>query len=199
VTTLLLRDPWPHLVVDGFLARDEFALVATAFDVSNAFIVEKRTHSTIEYLPCHAPAVYRIFYSIKLIALIDETYATRVRIIPSQGIQFRRTRPDAGRFPVHTDYTVTPCSFVCMLYVNSAADSGGLGGELELYDSNDLLTFRKIIEPRPNRLVVFEAAQNHYHAVAAVAGWTRYMMLMELQPADPRPPRAGFPRFRDDL
>lgn len=178
---MLLREPWPHLVLDDFLTRSEFEIVTTAFSRTRDFIVERREHSTIEYCSCSDPYVYKAFYSINLINIIDTLFTTRARIIPTQGIQFRRVRPETGRFPVHSDYTGEPCSFVCMLYINSAPTSSGTGGELELYDAKNLLEVRKTLEPKPNRLVVFEAAPPHCHAVAAVSGWTRYMMLMELQ------------------
>lgn len=78
---------------------------------------------------------------------------------------------EGGKFSVHADrntdhYSGLERRLVMLIYLNKDW-STELGGQLELW-SKDGLRFEKSIEPIFNRTVIFEIADDHFHAVRPV-------------------------------
>ena len=99
---------------------------------------------------------------------------------PSEGfVQFRMSDVTTPAFPVHVD-AGEGTSFVSLSYLSPDWEPDH-GGQLILHKSQESSS-GAVIDPLPNRLVVFETAADHWHRVEKVRASERYSIMIEWLP-----------------
>jgi hypothetical protein len=170
----LREKPWPHFIIDEFLGDAEFArLVAAAKRPSREFEIEPGDEHQVEFSLLEDIELAKNFISIEFVKLLRRL--TGVWCYLGEGyVQVRRATPETPEFPVHVD-SGGPRSFVAIHYV-SPDWSPTHGGGLRMHAAKTGLA-ASTVDPIPNRLVVFEAAPDHWHSVEKTLGGARYSIL----------------------
>lgn len=169
-------DPFPHIVIDDFLAPEVFSALAQAFPGPEADIWYKFS-SGRENLKLQSQDHHALPWAFKLL-LNEVNGAEFVRflekltgidnLIPDPhlyGGGLHQTLP-GGHLGMHIDYNLhndwkLDRRLNAILYMNSDWDDAW-GGDLELWDSDVTRCVRRV-SPKPNRLVVFSTSENSWH------------------------------------
>ena len=171
------EQPWRHFVLDNFLGTDEFErLAVAAANPSRVFQVEPSDKHPRPFSLLEDIGLARNFISLDFVGLLHRLTGVWCHLSSDGYVQVRRATPQTPEFPIHVD-SGGPRSFVALHYVTpdwSPAD----GGRLRLhYDKAGAV--KSVIDPIPNRLVVFETAPDHWHSVERTLRGTRYSLLSE--------------------
>jgi len=169
--------PWPHLIVDNFLARSVLAKsLAEINSDTHSFDIEKRGSGRIEYSLLKSKTLWTAIYSKQTIQLLSSTFESSVTLNRDNWIQLRRMNADTPEFPLHHDFVATEDSIASFLYL-----SGGwvqeYGGRLHLFMTKDDSAPSTSIPPLRNRFVAFKTKACHWHSVERVYGWERLTIL----------------------
>src|ERR1700728_2115982 len=97
--------PWPHLIVDNFLARSVLAKsLAEINPDTHSFDIEKRGSGRIEYSLLKSKTLWTAIYSRRTINLLSAAFEVRVTLCRENWIQLRRMDSDTPAFPLHNDF-----------------------------------------------------------------------------------------------
>lgn len=171
------EDPWPHFVFDGFLEEEwyrRFAAEAHSDDVS--FQIKRDDPFKLQFAPLDDLELAEIFLSVEFAGLLRRLTGRWACVTERNGIQIRRSDTATPPFPVHHD-SGGPPSVVAIYYV-STDWAQPKGGRLRLHPAEDAEA-TVVVDPQPNRLVVFEAKSTHWHSVEKTTSGTRYSILSE--------------------
>jgi 2OG-Fe(II) oxygenase superfamily len=173
----IIAYPWPHLIIDNFLARSVLAKSLTEIDSDTyTFGIEQRGTGRIEYSLLKSRTLWTAIYSRRTLHLLSAAFAVPVTLSRDNWIQLRRMNAETPAFPLHNDFVSTEDSIASFLYLSS----GWLpeyGGRLQLFGSEDDTTFSTSIAPVQNRFVAFQTKVCHWHSVERVCGWQRLSAL----------------------
>jgi hypothetical protein len=169
--------PWPHLIVDNFLARSVLAKsLAEINPDTHSFDIEKRGSGRIEYSLLKSKTLWTAIYSRRTINLLSAAFEGSVTLNRDNWIQLRRMNADTHEFPLHHDFVSDERSIASFLYL-----SGGwvpeYGGRLHLFIDEDDSTPSTSISPLRNRFVAFQTKACHWHSVERVYEWERLSAL----------------------
>jgi 2OG-Fe(II) oxygenase superfamily len=153
--------PWPHLIVDNFLARSVLARSLAEINLdTHSFDIEKRGSGRIEYSLLKSKALWTAIYSRRTINLLSAAFEGSVTLNRDNWIQLRRMNADTPEFPLHHDFESDECSIASFLYL-----SGGwaqeYGGRLHLFMAEDDSIPSTSIPPLQNRFVAFQTKACH--------------------------------------
>jgi hypothetical protein len=172
-----IAQPWPHLVVDDFLAGDDLAQSLSEIAAETyEFEIENRGTGRIEFSLLKSETLWRAIYSKQTVSLLSSTFGVAVRLNKSNWLQLRRMNDDTPEFPLHNDFTSNEDTIASFLYLSSGW-SNKCGGRLHLFESEKQLTPSCSIDPIENRFVAFRTKAAHWHAVERVYGWERLSVL----------------------
>jgi hypothetical protein len=173
----LIAYPWPHLIVDNFLARSVLAKSLTEINSDTySFDIEKRGGGRIEYSLLKSRTLWTALYSRRTIHLLYSAFEVPVALSRDNWIQLRRMNADTPEFPLHNDFVSTEDSIASFLYLSSGWVQE-YGGRLHLFMSEDDSTPSTSIAPLQNRFVAFQTKACHWHSVERVYGWERLSAL----------------------
>lgn len=170
-------DPFPHVVIDGFLDANtaqqvvaEFPRPDESWHFYNNPLEVKYTTNRIDAL--RTPAIAKVFASLQS----DDTMARMRRIteIPDletdpflhgAGLHYH---PRGGKLDMHLDYSIHPISgkerrLNIILYLNPAWKEE-YGGHLELWDVDFTMPRQRVL-PAYNRAVLFQTSDISYHGM----------------------------------
>lgn len=171
------EQPWDHFILDDFLSHDEFARIArAAADPTREFQVEPSDKHEVQFSLLEDIDLAKNFISLDFVKLLHRLTGTWCRLSDVGYVQVRRSTPRSPAFPVHVD-SGGPRSFVALHYVSpdwSPTD----GGRLRLHATKAGAP-SSLVDPIPNRLVVFETAADHWHSVEKTLVGIRYSVLSE--------------------
>jgi 2OG-Fe(II) oxygenase superfamily len=171
------EEPWPHFVFDGFLEEAwyrRFAAEAHSDDV--AFQIKRDDPFRVQFAPLDDLELAETFLSVEFAGLLRRMTGRWACVTERNAIQVRRSDASTPPLPVHHD-SGGPPSAVAIYYV-STDWMQPKGGRLRLHPTEDAEA-AAIIDPRPNRLVVFEARPDHWHSVEMTRSGARYSILSE--------------------
>jgi hypothetical protein len=168
----LIAYPWPHLIVDNFLARSVLAKSLTEINDTYSFDIEKRGSGRIEYSLLKSKTLWTTVYSRRTIHLLSSAFGVSVTLSRDNWIQLRRMNADTPEFPLHHDFVSSEDSITSFLYLSSGWVQE-YGGRLHLFMSEDDSTPATSITPLQNRFVAFQTKACHWHSVEKVYGWER--------------------------
>ena len=169
--------PWPHLIVDNFLARSVLAKSLTEINSDTySFDIEKRGSGRIEYSLLKSKTLWTALYSRRMIHLLSAAFEVPVTLSRSNWIQLRRMNADTPEFPLHHDFVSTEDSIASFLYLSSGWVQE-YGGRLHLFTSEHDSTPSTSLAPLQNRFVAFRTKACHWHSVERVCGWERLSVL----------------------
>jgi hypothetical protein len=173
----LRTDPWPHLVVDGFLPDDVLDRARTEVESEiYEFEIESRGTGRIEYSLLRSETLWRAVYTKRTIALLAAAFGAQVSLNRENYLQLRRMNGETPEFPRHSDYAAGQDTIASFLYLSDGW-TADRGGRLNLYVSEASVAPRVAVEPLANRFVAFATKQAHWHSVERVAGWERLSVL----------------------
>ena len=173
----LRADPWPHLLLDGFLPED--GLAASLEEIASEsyeFGIEERGLGRIEFSVLKSETLWRAIYSRRIVDLLTRAFGVRVRLNKHNMLQLRRMNDETPDFPVHSDFTSSEDTIVSFLYL-SEGWTPARGGRLRLHTANDASAVGAAIEPIRNRFIAFQTKAEHWHSVERVDGWERLSIL----------------------
>jgi hypothetical protein len=168
----LIAHPWPHLIVDNFLAKSVLEQSLTEINDTYSFEIEKRGSGRIEYSLLRSETLWRAVYSRRTIHLLSAAFEVPVALSRDNWIQLRRMNADTPEFPLHHDFVSSEDSITSFLYLSSGWVQE-YGGRLHLFVSEDDSTPDTSIAPLQNRFVAFQTKARHWHSVEKVHGWER--------------------------
>jgi 2OG-Fe(II) oxygenase superfamily len=173
----IIASPWPHLIVDNFLATSVLAKSLTEINSdAYSFDIEKRGSGQIEYSLLKSKTLWRAIYSRRMIYLLSSAFEARVTLSRDNWIQLRRMNADTPEFPLHHDFVSTEDSIASFLYLSNGWVQE-CGGRLHLFRSEQDSTPSTSIAPLQNRFVAFQTKICHWHSVERVYGWERLSAL----------------------
>jgi hypothetical protein len=173
----LIVSPWPHLVVDNFLASA--VLTQSLFEISGDtydFEIEKRGTGRIEFSLLKSETLWRAIYSKRTVSLLSSAFGIGVKLNKHNWVQLRRMNDDTPEFPLHNDFTSKEDTIASFLYLSSGWSSK-CGGRLHLFESGEHGRPSSSIDPIENRFVAFRTKGSHWHSVERVHGWERLSVL----------------------
>ena len=168
----LIAYPWPHLIVDNFLARSVLAKSLTEINDTYGFDIEKRGTGRIEYSLLRSKTLWTALYSRRTIYLLSSAFEVPVTLSRDNWIQLRRMNADTPEFPLHHDFVSSEDAITSFLYLSSGWVQE-YGGRLHLFMSADDSKPATSIAPLQNRFVAFQTKAFHWHSVEKVYGWER--------------------------
>jgi len=172
--------PFPHLVLDGLFPPDRLdALLDELPPTSSENWVHERHQGFVKsnfrsavYLGEHGYAFLSMLHSAAFLYFLTEVTGIKA-LIPDPYLREAgyHVMEDGGRFEVHADsntdhYCGLHRRLALIVYLNKDWRPD-LGGQLELWN-RDATRCEKVIEPMFNRTVIFEVADNNFHAVRPV-------------------------------
>src|SRR5216684_3373544 len=173
----LIAYPWPHLIVDNFLARSVLAKSLSEINSDTySFDIEKRANGRIEYSLVMSKTLWTAIYARRTIQLLSAAFEGPVTLSRDNWIQLRRMNADTPEFPLHNDFVPTEVSIASFLYLSSGWVQE-YGGRLHLFRSEDDSAPSTSIAPLQNRFVAFQTKASHWHSVERVYGWERLSAL----------------------
>ncbi len=177
-------DPFPHLVIDNFLPENEANLIANDFPEPSQINWQKHGSG--------ANSDGLNFKGVKLQCSVESEYPENIRILMhefnSQGFLYflkklcgleyifgdpyyegcgLHSTGKGGRLMIHADvnrypYPALADQYLNVIYYVTPKWDKEWGGNLELWDKK-LKSCKKVIEPKFNRLVIFETTENSFH------------------------------------
>jgi hypothetical protein len=168
----LIDHPWPHLIVDNFLAGSVLEQSLSEINDTYSFEIEKRGSGRIEYSLLRSETLWTAVYSKQTIHLLSAAFEVPVALSRDNWIQLRRMNADTPEFPLHHDFVSSEDSITSFLYLSSGWAQEH-GGRLHLFLSEDDNTPDTSIAPLQNRFVAFQTKPRHWHSVEKVYGWER--------------------------
>jgi hypothetical protein len=91
----LIAYPWPHLIVDNFLARSVLAKSLSEINSDTySFDIEKRVSGRIEYSLLKSKTLWTAIYSRRTIHLLSSAFEGPVTLSRDNWIQLRRMNVD---------------------------------------------------------------------------------------------------------
>lgn len=167
--------PWTHYVFDDFLSQEYLRKFAVAAENVSEFRTLADDPLEVKFAPLNDLDLAETFLSLPFVRLLRDM--TGHWCYPSDGlIQVRVSDASTPAFPVHVDEVGRP-SFV-MLYYISPNWCQEDGGRLRLHQKSDGPCLKEI-DPLPNRLVIFETSDHHWHSVEKVRSGLRHSILVE--------------------
>jgi hypothetical protein len=121
----LRADPWPHLLLDGFLP--EAGLAASLEEIASEnyeFDIEQRGLGRIEFSVLKSETLWRAIYSRRIVDLLARAFGVRVRLDKDNWLQLRRMNDDTPDFPIHSDFSDED-TIVSFLYLSEATAARG--------------------------------------------------------------------------
>ncbi len=177
VTDLLVANPWPHLILDNFLADDILKRSLTEIRSDTyAFDMESRGTGRIEFSLLKSETLWRAIYSRTTVSLLSSAFKVDVKLNRDNMVQLRRMNDETPEFPVHNDFTSNQDSIASFLYL-SPGWLQSCGGRLNLFKSESDPVPAVSIEPLQNRFVAFQTKPSYWHSVERVSGWERLSAL----------------------
>ena len=173
----LHRLPWPHLVLDGFLAPEilEDSLQRIGAD-HYEFGIEARGTGRIEFSLLKCEALWRAIYSRRTIGLLNQAFDVDVSLNKHNLLQLRRMNDETPDFPVHHDHISGANTIASFLYL-SPGWTMARGGCFNLFESKEQSAPSRSIAPCQNRFLAFRTAPSHWHSIDRVHGWERLSVL----------------------
>jgi hypothetical protein len=168
----LIAQPWPHLIVDNFLAKPVLEKCLTEINETYGFEIEQRGSGRIEYSLLRSETLWTALYSKRTIHLLSAAFELPVALSRDNWIQLRRMNEDTPEFPLHHDCVSSEDSITSFLYLSSGWVQE-YGGRLHLFATDDDSTPDASIAPVQNRFVAFQTKTRHWHSVEKVHGWER--------------------------
>jgi hypothetical protein len=169
--------PWPHLIVDNFLATSVLAKsLAEINPDAQSFEIESRGSGRIEYSLLRSKTLWKAIYSKRTIGLLSAAFEGSVTLNRDNWIQLRRMNAETPDFPLHTDFDSNQCGLASFLYL-SAGWAEKRGGRLNLFVAEDDRLPSTSIPPIQNRFVAFQTRAHHWHSVERVHDWERISAL----------------------
>jgi len=169
--------PWPHLLLDDFLAGDILARSLSEIDRHDCnYEIEARGSGRIEFSLLKSETLWRAIYSKRTVSLLESRFAAKVRLNKQNYVQLRRMNDDTPDFPIHNDFVAGVETIATFLYITPGW-SDARGGRLNLFESEAQYIPSQSIEPIQNRLVAFRTKSSHWHSVERVHGWERLSVL----------------------
>jgi hypothetical protein len=174
---MLTMDPWPHLLIDDFLAEDvlERCLVEIESEPYE-FDIELRGRGRIEYSLLKSKTMWRAVYARRTMDVLSAAFGVGVALNRHNMVQLRRMNDLTPEFPIHNDAASDEDTIVSFLYIGRGW-SAGRGGRLCLYGSKEQPVPSLSIAPLANRFVAFRTNAAHWHSVERVYGWERLSVL----------------------
>jgi hypothetical protein len=169
--------PWPHLIVDNFLAnsvlaRSRLEIIADAYD----YEIENRGTGRIEFSLLKSETLWRAIYSKRTVSLLSSAFGVGVKLNKHNWVQLRRMNEDTPEFPLHNDFTSNEDAIASFLYLSSGWSSK-CGGRLHLFESDKHCAPSASIEPIENRFIAFRTKSSYWHSVERVYCWERLSVL----------------------
>jgi hypothetical protein len=170
-------DPWPHFVLDEFLEPEWYQrFAAEAHSDGAAFRIKRDDPYRVQFASLDDLELAKVFLSLDFAGLLRRLSGRWACVTERNAIQIRRADPSTPPFPVHHD-SGGPPSLVALFYV-STDWAQPKGGRLLLYPAEDAEA-TTIVDPLPNRLVLFETSPAHWHSVEQTTAGVRYSILTE--------------------
>jgi len=173
----LIAYPWPHLIVDNFLASA--VLAQSLLEIRAAtynYDIESRGTGRIEYSLLKSETLWRAIYSKRTVSVLSSAFGVEVKLDKGNMVQLRRMNENTPEFPLHNDFTSNQDTIASFLYLSSGWSSK-CGGRLHLFESDKHSAPAASIDPIENRLVAFRTKSAHWHSVERVYGWERLSAL----------------------
>jgi hypothetical protein len=172
-----IAHPWPHLIVDNFLARSVLTKSLGEIDQeAHSFDIEKRGSGRIEYSLLKSKTLWTAIYSRQTVNLLSAAFEGSVTLNRDNWIQLRRMNADTPEFPMHHDFVSDEYSIASFLYL-SHGWAQEYGGRLHLFMAEDDSIPSTSIPPLQNRFVAFQTKACHWHSVERVHEWERLSTL----------------------
>jgi 2OG-Fe(II) oxygenase superfamily len=173
----LLTYPWPHLIVDNFLAAAvlEQSLSEISAD-TYAYDIEARGTGRIEFSLLKSETLWRAIYSKSTVSLLSSAFGVGVILNKHNMLQLRRMNEDTPEFPLHNDFTSNEDTIASFLYLSNGW-SRKCGGRLHLFESDEQFAPSVSIDPIQNRFIAFRTQASYWHSVEKVHGWERLSVL----------------------
>lgn len=185
--------PWPHLLIDNFLASETLCqCLAEIGSDSYQFEIEARGTGRIEYSLLKSKTLWRAIYSKRTIATLRRAFGAEVRLNKHNMVQLRRMNPATPDFPLHNDFVSGGDTIASFLYLSSDW-STRCGGYFHMFQSNEQQTPALSIEPIQNRFLAFRTKPSHWHSVERVCDWERLSALALWDIETPSHSRPGRP------
>jgi hypothetical protein len=158
----LRTHPWPHLLVDDFLASDILARSLTEVNYETYdYEIEARGSGRIEFSLLKSESLWRAIYSRNTVTLLNSAFTAKVRLNKQNYVQLRRMNDETPDFPIRNDFVTGSETIASFLYL-SAGWSAARGGRLNLFTSEDQHGPCQSIEPIQNRFVAFCTKSSHW-------------------------------------
>jgi hypothetical protein len=173
----LLTYPWPHLIVNNFLAAAvlEQSLSEISAD-TYAYDIEARGTGRIEFSLLKSETLWRAIYSKSTVSLLSSAFGVGVILNKHNMLQLRRMNEDTPEFPLHNDFASNEDTIASFLYLSNGW-SPKCGGQLHLFESDEEFAPSVSIDPIQNRFIAFRTKASHWHSVEKVHGWERLSVL----------------------
>ncbi|MEK2687549.1 2OG-Fe(II) oxygenase [Bdellovibrio sp. GT3] len=176
---LKFSQPWPYYLVDNFLPLDALEkFQQTMCNSKEGFqrLPDDLWEVNFKFTPDLDLA--RIFLSEDFKLFLESAADAELEINQKSLVQLRYMNDSSPSMPIHTD-TVEYRSLVCILYLSPNWKKEN-GGELLLHENEKSSSEEAhIIEPIPNRMILFFSDETNWHSVNKVKNWTRYSVMSE--------------------
>jgi len=173
--------PWKHFIFDDFLSRATFLRAQKEVTLGrHRFEVKEGDPYKLRFCLLRQMDLLEAFLSLQFHNLMTQVTGARLTFNSANSLQLRLMDEKSPPFPRHLDfYDDGRRSFIAIFYLGVGATMGS-GGELGLHESiNSPEDKAVLIEPTPNRLVIFSTDHTNWHAVRRVSGGKRYSILGE--------------------
>ena len=169
--------PWPHLLIDDFLASETLQQCLDEIGSENYdFEIEARGTGRIEFSLLRSTTLWRAIYSRTTMAALRQAFGVDVRLNKHNMVQLRRMNSETPDFPVHSDFVAGSATIASFLYL-SPGWSARCGGHFHMFQSNEQHAPVRSIEPIQNRFLAFRTEPSHWHSVQRVRDWERLSVL----------------------
>jgi hypothetical protein len=116
----LRTHPWPHLLVDDFLASE--VLAGSLVEINSEtydYEIEARGSGRIEFSLLKSESLWRAIYSKNTVTLLNSAFTTKVRLNKQNYVQLRRMNDETPDFPIHNDFVTGSETIASFLYLSA--------------------------------------------------------------------------------
>jgi hypothetical protein len=169
--------PWPHLVVDDFLAPEVLTKSLEEIRCEQyAFEIENRGQGRIEFSLLKSETLWRAIYCRKTMDLLATAFDTKVSLNRKNFVQLRRMNDQTPDFPVHNDFAADGKTIASFLYISSGWKEE-FRGHFNLFETGEQSSPSWRLAPVQNRFLAFVTDAAHWHAVDRPLSWERLSVL----------------------
>ena len=173
----LRSEPWPHFVIDNFLANETIDAAVDEIGVhSYEYEIDERGKGRIEFTLLQSRVLWKALYSKRTLETLSTAFRCGISLNKKNLIQLRRMSDATPSFPLHNDFILGSNTIVSFLYL-SKNWSPNCGGRLLLQKDGEVVSAPIAVEPIFNRLVAFQTNAEHWHSVESVTSWKRLSAL----------------------